>query len=207
MLTNKNLSENLQKDLNSLRISFSSQTCEKLLNYVGLLIKWNRAYNLVGTDHPEEILTHHILDSLSIAPYIDAERIIDVGTGAGLPGIPLAILFPEKHFTLLDSVGKKIRFLTQVKAELKLANVEIIQARVEAFFSKQCFNIVVTRAFASIQEIIEKTQHLLCPDGKLLMMKGVYPEKELQGITWKAQSYPLQVPGLKKHRHLICLTR
>lgn len=180
---------------------------QQLLHYIELLIKWNGAYNLVGTDDPEDILVQHILDSLSIAPYVDGQQIIDVGTGAGLPGIPLAIMFPQKHVALLDSVGKKIRFLTQVKMELKLTNVEIIQARVEAFQPQQCFNNVVTRAFSSVADIIKKTQHLLCPDGKLLMMKGIHFEKELQGISWKIQIYPLQVPGLAKQRNLLCLQR
>ena len=204
---NKSFFEELKKGLNSLNISMSAEMEKNLIQYMQLLLRWNRVYNLTALTDPKEILIHHIFDSFSIAKYIAGERIIDVGSGAGFPGIPLAIIFSQKKFVLLDSIGKKTRFLTQVTAELSLTNVEVVQARVEEFFPKSCFNTIIVRAVGSIADMIEKTQHLLCSDGKLLLMKGRYPHAELQKVHWHVQVIPLQVPKLHKERHLVCIRR
>lgn len=200
------LYQQLNQGLGSLHLILSEATKDKILAYIKLLEKWNRVYNLTAIENPQEILVEHIFDSLAIAPYLYGQRILDVGTGAGLPGIPLALAFPERRFVLLDSIGKKIRFLTQVIAELALTNVQVLQTRVEAFFPEQCFNSVVVRAVGTIKDIIAKSEHLLCSDGQFLLMKGVYPEAELEGIN-NVKVYPLKVPGMDKQRHLICIQR
>lgn len=199
------LKTELEQGLQQLKLNLPVITQNSLLAYINLLIKWNRAFNLISNPEPNEILYQHILDSLSIVPYVDGQTILDFGTGAGFPGIPLALALPERQFVLLDSVGKKTNFVRQAVAELKLINVEVVQARVEAFASPHCFANVVTRAFSSIDDIIEKTKHLICPDGKWLLMKGIYPTEELQAVNTPYEVYSLQVPGLAKQRHLICI--
>jgi 16S rRNA (guanine527-N7)-methyltransferase len=152
----------------------------------------------------------HILDSLSIHPYLKGEKIIDVGTGAGLPGIPLALFYPEKSFTLIDSNNKKIRFLTQVAYELKLNNVEIIHARCEDYHPAGKFDSILSRAFASIQVMLETTQHLAAVDSLFLAMKGIYPEQEIQGISGEFKLvavHKLAIHGMKAERHLVCLAK
>lgn len=193
----------IQQGLNSLALGFSVKQISQIMQYIELLCKWNNAYNLVANAKPNEILHQHILDSLSVVPYIEGEKIIDVGTGAGLPGIPLAIALPEKQFTLLDSIGKKVRFLQQVTAELKLENVTIVESRAEAFLPESCFNIVVSRAVGATSDMMTLTQHLLCPDGKLLLMKGRDPKEELANIACRYEVLPLEVPGMNKERCLV----
>lgn len=197
----KQLQQLLSEGLDILNLPIS--LAPRLIQYLQLLLKWNRAYNLIGTNDPEIILQEHILDSLTLAPYIKGQRIIDVGSGAGLPGIPLALLFPEKQFVLLDSVGKKTRFLTQALAELQIKNVTIVQERVEKYFPSQCFNHIVVRAFGTINDIIVKTEQLCCLTGSWLLMKGICPKKELLGLSKKVTIYSLKVPKLNKIRHLI----
>lgn len=203
----KKLEDLFQSGIGELDLHLSPLATSSLMAFIQLLLKWNRAYNLIGTDDPEIILTEHVLDSLTIAPYIKNQRIIDVGTGAGFPGIPLAIAFPAKQFVLLDSVGKKIRFLIQAVSELKLQNVEVVQSRVETYSPSKCFDHVVLRAFGTISDIIKKTKHLLCPNGSWLMMKGVYPETEMAKLPYEAKVYPLKIPGVTKTRHLVCIEK
>lgn len=164
--------------------------------FIALLKKWNDVYNLTSITDEKEIERQHIQDSLSIAPYLDGKNILDVGTGAGFPGIPLAIHFPEKHFTLLDSNGKKTRFLIQAASQLKLTNVQIVNARAELWKPTEKFDEIVTRATMSTKEFIHTTAHLLKPKGRWLLMKGQHPELELQGIPQPARVERLNVPGL-----------
>jgi 16S rRNA (guanine527-N7)-methyltransferase len=153
------------------------------------------------------MLPRHLFDSLSITPYLTENRFIDVGSGAGLPGIPLAIALPEKHFTLLDSQHKKTRFLNQVCYTLGLSNIRIVHARVETFIPDIGFDAVITRAFAPLAKIVCLCQHLLKPHGKYYAMKGKWPTEELTALTekFKITGPLLQVPGLNAQRHLIIL--
>lgn len=182
-----------------------------LLNYLDLLIKWNSAYNLSAIRDPEQMLYKHLLDSLSIAPFVEkcsAERFIDVGTGAGLPGIPLAICYPEKHFTLLDSAGKKTRFLQQVVHSLGLNNVRVINTRVEKYVPEQGYDVVISRAFASLLDMIQWCRHLLTNGGQFWAMKGVFPQDELFDVEkhYMVESCSkLQVPGDVGERCLLII--
>lgn len=177
-----------------------------LLAYLALLRKWNRAYNLSAVREPEEMVTRHLLDSLAVLPHVRGPRVLDVGTGPGLPGIPLAIARPELHLTLLDSNGKKTRFLRQAQLELKLSNVEVVEARVEAFRPEQPFQTVISRAFAAADTFFELTQPLAAPDGRLLAMKGRLDATEVGKIPrerGKLMIHALTVPGLAAERHLL----
>jgi len=167
---------------------------EPLLDYLLLLNKWNSAYNLTAVRDLTEMVSKHIFDSLAILPWIKGGRVLDVGTGAGLPGIPLAITMPEMHFTLLDSNGKKIRFLNEVKRKLHLSNLDIEQSRVENFRPTQGFDTVVSRAFSSLEQMLEWTQHLIAQDGLWLAMKGRYPDTELHTIhhAYSVQRYTVE---------------
>lgn len=188
----------------------SAQVQEQLLNYLLLLDKWNQAYNLTSVRDINEMIPVHILDSLSIKDYVHGKRIIDVGTGAGLPGIPLAIVYPERQFVLLDSNGKKTRFLTHVIQQLKLLNVEVVQSRVENYQPSDCFDSVISRAFSELNTFVKQTQHLACENGLFLAMKGQYPHEELNILNEAYQLmavYPLTNTGLLAQRHLICVQR
>ncbi|WP_238946757.1 16S rRNA (guanine(527)-N(7))-methyltransferase RsmG [Seongchinamella unica] len=180
----------------------------QLLAYLALMIKWNRAYNLTAVRDPQQMVTRHLLDSLSIAPYVSGQRLIDVGTGGGLPGVPLSILFPDREFHLLDSNGKKTRFLFQVKTALGLDNMTVHQARVESF-DQGPFDAVLSRAFASLEDMVTGCQHLLAPGGHFFAMKGAYPEAEIAAVADRCQLqavHPLEVPGLGEQRHLVDMT-
>ena len=180
-----------------------------LLGYLALLSKWNRAYNLTAVRDPGEMVTRHLLDSLAIAPYLTGRRLIDVGTGGGLPGVPMAILFPDREFHLLDSNGKKTRFLFQVKTALGLDNMTVHQARVESFHSEAPFDAVLSRAFASLEDMVSGCRHLLGEGGHFLAMKGAYPREELDAVAGECRVeavHPLLVPGLGEQRHLVDLT-
>lgn len=141
-------------------ISLSDQQKQQLVAYVGLLDKWNKAYNLTSVRDPQQMLVRHILDSIVVAPHLQGSRFIDVGTGPGLPGIPLAIVMPDAHFTLLDSLGKRVRFLRQVQHELGLTNITPVQSRVEAFPAEPPFDGVISRAFASLTDMVNWCHHL-----------------------------------------------
>lgn len=176
--------------------------------YLALLQKWNRAYNLTAVREPQAMVTLHLLDSLAIAPQIVDRRCLDVGSGAGLPGVPLAISRPESHFDLLDSNGKKTRFLFQVKTGLGLANMAVHHARVEEFRPQALYDVILSRAFASLGDMLRGCRHLLAPGGRFLAMKGVYPGEELDAIADDIDLQaviPLTVPGLSAERHLVVM--
>lgn len=185
----------------------------KITNFTAYLeqfIKWNKAYNLSAIRDPEQIISKHLLDSLSIASLIEGNRFIDVGTGGGLPGIPLAIAFPERSFTLLDSNGKKTRFLFQVKQLLELDNVEIVDHRVESYHPEPRFDGVITRAFSSLKTMTESCDHLLNDDGRFWAMKGVFPEDELRQLEKRyivEATFKLDVPEVGGERTLVVLRK
>jgi 16S rRNA (guanine527-N7)-methyltransferase len=147
----------------------------------------------------------HLLDSLTVIPYLEGQRIIDIGTGAGLPGIPLAICLPHIAFTLLDSNTKKTRFVQQVVLELKLANVQIVHSRSEDYQPEQSFNTIITRAFAELSDIVESTKHLLTKNGRIIAMKGRCSEVELIQVTASKTVIPVQVPSVEAERNLVCI--
>ena len=195
-----------------LGVSLSESQHVQLLAYLALLIKWNKAFNLTAVRNPDEMVSRHLLDSLSVVPHVAAagDNWLDVGSGGGMPGIPLAIMFPERQFTLLDSNGKKTRFLTQVKHELKLANLEVIHSRVEEFRPQVPFSGICSRAFSSLQDFTDWTRHLGNGDTHWLAMKGVQPDDELQALPadFRLQSCDvLKVPGCQGQRHLLILRR
>ncbi|MCZ6503283.1 MAG: 16S rRNA (guanine(527)-N(7))-methyltransferase RsmG [Gammaproteobacteria bacterium] len=178
---------------------------EKSAAFIEQLARWNKIFNLTAIRRPGDMVVHHLLDSLSIAPYLPGTRIIDVGSGAGLPGIPLAILYPGKNFILLDSNGKKTRFMTQVAIELELSNVAVVQSRVEQYRDQQ-FDHVLCRAFAPLAVIAEKVSHLVRNQGNVLAMKGKYnedPEPEPSSKLQVHQVIPISVPLLDADRCLV----
>ncbi|EJL6523423.1 16S rRNA (guanine(527)-N(7))-methyltransferase RsmG [Vibrio cholerae] len=192
-------------------LTVTEQQREQLVGYVQLLDKWNKAYNLTSVRDPMEMLVKHILDSLVVSPHLVGERFIDVGTGPGLPGIPLAIMHPDKEFVLLDSLGKRIRFLKQVIHELKINNVLPVQSRVEEFDPESGFDGVLSRAFASMTDMVNWCQHLPKPNcGVFLALKGVRPDDEITLLPeWCSVTdiKALQVPELEGERHLVILSR
>ncbi|EGR1125646.1 16S rRNA (guanine(527)-N(7))-methyltransferase RsmG [Vibrio cholerae] len=192
-------------------LTVTEQQREQLVGYVQLLDKWNKAYNLTSVRDPMEMLVKHILDSLVVSPYLVGERFIDVGTGPGLPGIPLAIMHPNKEFVLLDSLGKRIRFLKQVIHDLKINNVLPVQSRVEEFDPESGFDGVLSRAFASMTDMVNWCQHLPKPNGGVfLALKGVRPDDEITLLPeWCSVTdiKALQVPELEGERHLVILSR
>ncbi len=200
------LTEQLKTGLSQLGLDLDNEKIEQLIQYLLLLDKWNKAYNLSGIKEVQRMVAYHLLDSLAIVPYIDGNIILDVGTGAGLPGVPLAICFPEKRFLLLDSNGKKTRFLFQVKMELGLDNVEVFHNRLETFQSQEQIDIVLCRAYATLSKVVSQCSHLIKPDCKLLAMKGQYPEEEIAELPSSfrfVRTNELGVPGVDGTRHLI----
>ncbi|WP_199610109.1 16S rRNA (guanine(527)-N(7))-methyltransferase RsmG [Flocculibacter collagenilyticus] len=182
----------------------------QLVGYVNLLHKWNKAYNLTSVRNPEEMLVKHIMDSLAVTDYLTEKRYIDVGTGPGLPGIPLAIVNPDKHFVLLDSLGKRVRFLNQVKLELGLTNIEPVQSRVEDYKPNIPLDAVLSRAFASISDMVNWCQHLIEPGKQFLAMKGQLNEQEMAQLPENVsviQTNNLFVPQLEGERHLVQLQK
>ncbi|MFI8431725.1 16S rRNA (guanine(527)-N(7))-methyltransferase RsmG, partial [Pseudomonas sp. NPDC078863] len=174
--------EELSTGALELGIELTQTQHELLLGYLALLIKWNQAYNLTAVRDPDEMVSRHLLDSLSVMSFIENGRWLDVGSGGGMPGIPLAILYPGSQVTCLDSNGKKTRFLTQVKLELKLDNLQVIHSRVEAFQPAQPFNGIISRAFSSMENFTNWTRHLGDADTRWLAMKGVHPADELVAL-------------------------
>ena len=202
-----NLQRILADGINALGLDLSPPQQQQLLDYVGLLNKWNKAYNLTAVREPAEMVVRHLLDSLSVLPHVQATEIIDVGTGPGIPGIPLAIALPSLKVTLLDSNGKKTRFARQAALELGLVNVEVVQARAEQY--RNASPQVISRAFASLPDMLDVAGHLLAPGGRMLAMKAALTDVEMAGVQapWQAQRIALKVPGLDERRQLIIVTR
>jgi 16S rRNA (guanine527-N7)-methyltransferase len=181
---------------------------ELLMEYVTELMNWNRVYNLTSVRKPTDIVTRHILDSLTILPYLHGERILDIGTGAGLPGIPLAIACPERDFVLLDSSSKKLRFVQQTLGILNLDNVTLEDSRVEEFQPEALFDTVICRAFSDLPDFYRYAARLCNEGGRMLAMKGVYPMTEVECLDDKSvidDVVSLKVPGLDAERHLVIM--
>jgi 16S rRNA (guanine527-N7)-methyltransferase len=179
-----------------------------LLRFLQLLDKWNAAYNLTSVDTPERMVTHHLFDALAVRPFLHGPRIVDVGTGAGIPGIPLAIICPEFEFVLLDSNAKKTRFIQQAVIELRLKNAVPVHNRAERYQPKAGFDTVLSRAFTSLAQMLEMTQHLCAPDGRFVAMKGRHPGDELKGVRppfGVERVAAIQVPYLEAERHVVLL--
>jgi len=229
----------LSAGIAALGLALPAGSEEKLLAYLALLAKWNRVYNLTAVREAERMVSHHLLDSLAVVPYVDemlkraspspqpaplegappagdkganvmpkAINVIDVGSGGGLPGIPLAIARPGLQVTLIDSIAKKTAFLLQAKAELGLDNVDVVTSRVEDYRPDRGFDVITSRAFSDLKEFVTLTRHLLAPGGCWLAMKGLYPNEEIAllpaGVKVRAD-HALAVPGLDATRHLIVL--
>lgn len=203
------LKAQLDEGCAALSIDLSEAQKQQLLDYVALLVKWNKVYNLTSVRDPAQMLSRHILDSLSVLPYLDAPTLLDVGTGGGLPGIPAAIVRLDCAVTLLDSNSKKTRFLQQVKAELGLHNVTVVHGRVEQV-SLPKFAIITARAFATVDDIIKLAGQHCEQNGRLVLMKGIYPTEELQfdSKAFRLQDVvSLDVPECQGERHLVRLIK
>lgn len=202
------LAADLAGGLQAMGLALSAATQQRMLDYVAMIGKWNKAYNLTAVREPAKMLTHHLLDSLAVLPHVRGPRVLDVGSGAGLPGIPLALAHPDWQLTLLDSSHKKTTFLRQVMIELQLHNVDVVCDRVEAWSAVQPFDTVVSRAFSDLGEFLALAGRLCARDGVVIAMKGVYPHDELAQLPAGfrlAEVVPLQVPGLAAERHAALL--
>ncbi|MGH8229071.1 MAG: 16S rRNA (guanine(527)-N(7))-methyltransferase RsmG [Steroidobacteraceae bacterium] len=194
----------------ALGVLLPEAAAERLLRLLDELVKWNAAYNLTSIRQRGQMLTRHLLDSLAIHGDLEGERIADVGTGAGFPGVPLAVASPERRFTLIDSNGKKIRFVRQAIRSLELANVEAVQARAEDLQPAAPFDSITARACAPLPELLKTVAGLAGPGTRVLAMKGRYPQDEIAAVRppWQiVEARPLEVPGLDEERHLVLLTR
>lgn len=202
-----NMANHLSEALHAMGINMQAQQEVCLLDYLALIAKWNRAYNLTAIHDPERMLTHHLLDSLSILHRIGNGPLLDVGSGAGLPGIPIAIARPELKVTLLDSSQKRCGFMLQAAIELHLENVCVTHARVETFHPREKYAQIVSRAFSDLNEFVAVTRHLLANGGEWLAMKGLYPNEEISQLDGAQIMHHLKlhVPNLNADRHLIIL--
>lgn len=204
------LEHELASGLEALGLPASGDLERKLLDYVALIAKWNRVYNLTAVRDPAEMLGVHVLDSLAVLPHIADGALLDVGSGAGLPGIPLAIARPNLAVTLLDSNQKKTSFQQQAAIELVLANVRAVNARVETWQTVRGFDVVISRAFADLADFVSHAGHLVAPGGVLAAMKGVLPHAEIAAMPpgYRVQSVvPVRVPGVAAERHLVLIER
>jgi 16S rRNA (guanine527-N7)-methyltransferase len=193
----------LESGLNELGLSIAANKISDLLAFINLIEKWNKTYNLTAIRNKEDMVILHVLDSLAILPFLQGTRILDIGTGAGLPGIPLALYAPDLEFVLLDSKAKKTRFVQQAILELGLNNVQVYQARVEVFEDETGFDTIVSRAFSSLEDFLVMSEHLLSENGKLLAMKGQHPKQELEQLAMPWKTIPVHVPGINAERCVV----
>ncbi|WP_426415515.1 16S rRNA (guanine(527)-N(7))-methyltransferase RsmG [Aestuariirhabdus sp. LZHN29] len=213
MAINDPLVSALALGITRLKLDIDESKQLALLEYLRLLAKWNRAYNLTAVRNIEDMLPRHLLDSLSVSPYLTGQRVLDVGTGPGLPGIPLSITYPDRQFTLLDSNGKKTRFLHQAVVELGLANIQVCQSRIEAFSSAEPFDAILSRAFSTLSDMVKGCYDQCAGGGHFLAMKGVYPHQELEQLLQYYPQleveavHPLDVPNSEGERHLVVLRK
>lgn len=200
--------DQLESGLVGLVLALDRDIQQRLLDYIALIEKWNRVYNLTAIREPERMVSHHLLDSLAVAPYLRAKRLLDVGSGAGLPGIPLAIAKPDTHVTLLDSNQKKAAFLKQAVMELKLKNAEVCCERVESWQAQNRYDVIISRALSDIGEFVRISRHLLLPGGVFVAMKGLHPYEEIEKLPTECkvrQVLPLAIPGVDGARHLVLI--
>ncbi len=202
--------EALQNGARELGVELSDVLAQRLMSLLDELVKWNTAYNLTAITDPAKMITHHLLDSLSVQPALHGVTVADVGTGAGFPGLPLAIVNPQRRFTLIDSNNKKIRFVGHAARTLALSNVTAVHARSESFVAGKPFDTVVARAFAALPELLKLVAPLCGPETRVLAMKGKRPDDEIAGVPaqWRVlETRALSVPGLNEERHLVILQR
>ncbi|HET9391095.1 MAG TPA: 16S rRNA (guanine(527)-N(7))-methyltransferase RsmG [Steroidobacteraceae bacterium] len=193
-----------------LGVVLAERDATRLLQLLDEVARWNRTYNLTAIRGREDMLTHHLLDSLSLQPDLHGSRLADLGTGAGFPGLPLALANPDRRFTLIDSNGKKVRFVRHAARELGLDNVEVLHSRVERVTVAQPFDSVLARAFASLPDLLRTAAPLCAPDGRVLAMKGKWPQAEIDALPpgWRSEgSHTVTVPGLAESRCVIILER
>lgn len=202
------LDRKLQRGLSALAIELDVDTRRKLLQFLELLARWNKAYNLTAVRDIDEMLPRHLLDSLSVLSYLRGSRVVDVGTGAGLPGIPLALARPEIEFVLLDRNNKKIRFVTQAIHDLRIANAVAVHSTAEDYRPPNRFDTLIARAVAAIPDMLKSCRHLCAPGSRVLAMKGVLPYEELTAVDDSfrvSETVRLTVPGLDAERHVVIL--
>jgi 16S rRNA (guanine527-N7)-methyltransferase len=202
------VADQLKRGLIALGLTLERDVQQQLLDYIALIEKWNRVHNLTAIREPEKMVSHHLLDSLAVAPHLHAKRLLDVGSGAGLPGIPLALANPDMHVTLLDSNHKKAAFLNQAVMELKMKNAEVCSERVESWKVQTGFDVIISRAFSDMGEFVRVTRHLLAPGGTFAAMKGLHPYEEIEKLPTDCkvrQVLPLAIPGLDGARHLVLI--
>jgi len=198
----------LANGIEAMGLAIPAHAQRRMLAFIMLLAKWNRTFNLTAIDDPAQMVGRHLLDSLAVLPHLRGPRVLDIGTGAGLPGIPLALARPADQFVLLDSSGKKTRFVTQAVAELGLDNVDVAQARLADYRPALAFDCVISRAFGSLAELLQASGGLLAPGGRLLAMKGKAWRDELDPLPQGSliAAHRLDVPGVAGERYLVELT-
>jgi 16S rRNA (guanine527-N7)-methyltransferase len=210
MAAEKSPSTMLVQGAKQMGVHIDDQAIEAMFSFLAILGRWNRVYNLTAIEGKARSVTRHLLDSLSVIPHLQGGRILDVGSGAGLPGVPVSLACPAKHVVLLDANAKRCRFLRQVKAELRLANVEVVQNRAENYQPEQKFDSLLSRAFSDLPTFIDACRHLLADEGKMLAMKGEWNDQmagNLPADFVVDEVIKLDVPGLKEQRHLVICSK